>query len=135
MRCGIICLFLLLFPFPEETFPKNISLRPVSKSVVPLFSSLMCIQSLIHVPLFSTPWTVACQASLPMEFFQARILEWVAIYFSRGSSQPRDGTCVSFVSCIGRWVLYHERHLGSQWGHSKPTCIQCCCRQKVVPGQ
>ena len=26
---------------------------------------------------------------------QARILEWVAIYFSRGSSQPRDRTCVS----------------------------------------
>ena len=29
---------------------------------------------------------------------QARILEWVAISFSRGSSQPRDRTCVSFIS-------------------------------------
>ena len=38
---------------------------------------------------------------------QARILEWVAILFSRGSSQPRDLTCVSYVSCIGRRVLYH----------------------------
>ena len=38
---------------------------------------------------------------------QARILEWVAIPFSRGSSRPRDWTCVSHVSCIGRWVLYH----------------------------
>ena len=36
--------------------------------------------------------------------FQARILEWVAISSSRGSSQPRDRTC---VSCIGRWILYH----------------------------
>ena len=35
--------------------------------------------------------------------FQARILEWVAISSSRGSSQPRDGTC---ISCIGRWSLY-----------------------------
>ena len=35
---------------------------------------------------------------------QARILEWVAISFSRGSSWPRDQTC---VSCIGRWILYH----------------------------
>ena len=34
---------------------------------------------------------------------QARTLEWVAISFSRGSSQPRDRTC---VSCTGRWVLY-----------------------------
>ena len=35
---------------------------------------------------------------------QARILEWVSISFSRGSSQPRDGTC---ISCIGRRILYH----------------------------
>ena len=30
--------------------------------------------------------------------FQARILEWVAIPFSRGSSQPRDQTQVSCIS-------------------------------------
>ena len=34
---------------------------------------------------------------------QARILEWVAIFFSRGSSPPRDQTC---ISCIGRRILY-----------------------------
>ena len=38
---------------------------------------------------------------------QARIREWVAIISSRGSSRPRDGTCLSCVSCIGRRVLYH----------------------------
>ena len=38
---------------------------------------------------------------------QARILEWVAISFSRGSSQLRDQTSVSYISCIGRWILYH----------------------------
>ena len=32
---------------------------------------------------------------------QAGILEWVAISSSRGSSQPRDGTLISYVSCIG----------------------------------
>ena len=37
-------------------------------------------------------------------FFQGRILEWVAISFSRGSSGPRDWTHTSFT---GRWVLYH----------------------------
>ena len=37
--------------------------------------------------------------------FQARILEWVAISYSRGSSKPRDRTHISFVSCSGRWVL------------------------------
>ena len=35
---------------------------------------------------------------------QARILEWVAMSSSRGSSWPRDGTHVSCGSCIGRWI-------------------------------
>ena len=43
----------------------------------------------------------------------ARTLEWVAMTFSRVSSQPRDQICVSYVSCLGRHVLYHQRHLGS----------------------
>ena len=37
--------------------------------------------------------------------FQVRILEWLAISYSRGSSQPRDQTCLSCVSCIGRQIL------------------------------
>ena len=44
---------------------------------------------------------------------QARILEWVAISSSGGSSPPRDQTHISFISCIGRWILYHDCHLGS----------------------
>ena len=44
---------------------------------------------------------------------QARILEWVAMPFSRGSSQSRDWTCVSYVSCIGQWFLYHSG--GKNW--------------------
>ena len=32
--------------------------------------------------------------------FQARILEWVTVFSSRGSSWPRDWTCISCVSCI-----------------------------------
>ena len=30
--------------------------------------------------------------------FQARVLEWVAIFFSRRSFQPRDQTCVSCIA-------------------------------------
>ena len=48
---------------------------------------------------------------------QARMLEWVAMPSSRGSSLARDRTCISYVSCIGRWVLYHWYHLGSPWVH------------------
>ena len=42
---------------------------------------------------------------------QARILEWVATSFSRGSFWPRDRTHVSFISCTGRRILYH----GATW--------------------
>ena len=38
--------------------------------------------------------------------FQTRILEWVAMSFSRGSFWPRGQTYVSSISCIGRRVLY-----------------------------
>ena len=38
--------------------------------------------------------------------FQARTLEWVAILFSRRSSQPKDPTHISRISSISRQVLY-----------------------------
>ena len=38
---------------------------------------------------------------------QAKILECIAIFFSRRSSWPRDWTWISCVCCIGRLVLYH----------------------------
>ena len=40
--------------------------------------------------------------------FQSGRLEWVAISSSRGSSWPRDWTGVSWVSCVGRWILHHR---------------------------
>ena len=45
--------------------------------------------------------------------FPSRILELVATSYSRGSSQPRDQTCVSCVSWIDRRIIYHYSHLGS----------------------
>ena len=53
------------------------------------------------------PWTAARQAPLSMGILQARILEWVAMPSSRGSSRPRDRTQVSRIA--GRfftiWVI------------------------------
>ena len=56
------------------------------------------------------PWPVACQAPLSTGFPQARILEQVAISFSRGSSPPRDQI---HISCIGRWILLPLSHQGN----------------------
>ena len=41
-----------------------------------------------------------------MEISQARILEWVAMPSSRGSSRPRDRTLLSYVTCIDWLALY-----------------------------
>ena len=58
--------------------------------------------------LTATPWTVSPPSSSVHGILQAKILEWVAMpSSSRGSSPPRDPTCVSCVSCIGRQLLYH----------------------------
>ena len=50
---------------------------------------MWCAYSLSCVQLFVTPRTIAHWAPLSMGILQARILEWVAMSYSRGSSQPR----------------------------------------------
>ena len=49
---------------------------------------------------------------------QARMLEWVAISFPRGSSPPRDGSQVSCISCTDGRILHHcqrRRMLRQTW--------------------
>ena len=57
-------------------------------------------------PTLGNPLDCSLPGSSVRGLFQARILEWVAISYSRGSSPPRDQSCVSCVSCIDRWLLY-----------------------------
>ena len=58
----------------------------------------VCAWLLRHARLVATPWTGARQAPLSMELLQAKILEWVAMPSSRGSSQPGDQTQVSHIA-------------------------------------
>ena len=60
----------------------------------------MHAQVLSHVWLFVTSWAIACQAPLFMGLFLARILEWVAISFSKGSSWKRDPNHISLIKII-----------------------------------
>ena len=76
----------------------------------------LCACMLSHfcgVWLFCDPMNHNLPGSFAHGFLQARILEWVTISSSRGSSHLRDLTHFSYVSCIGRQVLYHQCHLGS----------------------
>ena len=64
-----------------------------------VYNGCPCVcSSLSCVWLFVTPWTVALQGPLSKGVFQERLLEWVTIPFSRGSSWPRDQAQVSHIA-------------------------------------
>ena len=78
-------------------------------------------------------------SSVP-EILQARILEWVAIPFSRGSSRPWDQTRVSentgnplkthimFPACIFLYFCYFPTLWSNYCSFSKScTCLHPCC--------
>ena len=61
------------------------SLKP--KALISKWDKQKVLFFVVHrVWLFATPWAVARQTPLSMGILQARILEWVAMPFSRGSS-------------------------------------------------
>ena len=62
-------------------------------------------------PTLVTPWTISRQAPLSMGTLQVRILEWVAMPSSRGSSQPRDQTKVSHIAG-GFFTIWATREAG-----------------------
>ena len=58
----------------------------------------------VHVqscPTLCNPTNCSPPGSSVHGILQARILEWVAIYFSRGSSRHRDRNCITGIFCIG----------------------------------
>ena len=64
-------------------------------------------QSLQSCLTLCDPVDCSPPASSVHGILQARILEWVAVPSSRGSSPCRDQTRVSYIFCIDRRVLYH----------------------------
>ena len=88
-----------------------------------LVYTLVCmLSSSVVTGSFVTPWTIALQASLPMVF--SIQVYWSGLLFPPpGIPLTQEWTHVSYISCIGRWILYHwdtrEPHtcsLGLLWG-------------------
>ena len=67
-------------------------------------SVFFVVYSLSHVQLFGDPMDCSPPDSSVLGISQAKMLEWVPISFSRGSSWPRDRTPAPRLS---RQVLYH----------------------------
>ena len=93
------------FPLSEAALPAN-----------PRMILKMKVKSLSRVQLFATPWTVAHQSPPSMGIFQARILEWVAISFSRGSF-PTQGSNLGLPNC--RQTLYRLSQQGMIVAYSR----------------
>ena len=66
----------------------------------------MCACSITQACLTLRPVDCSPPGSSVHGISQARILEWVAISYCRGSYQPRDRTHVSCISCTGRRILH-----------------------------
>ena len=64
-------------------------------------------------PALCAPLDYSPPGSPVHEILQARLLKWVAIPPPGDLPNPSDWTWVSYVSCTGRWVLYHGCHLWS----------------------
>ena len=119
LRCFLLVIFHLLTPtrFLGCTFSLffvilrtecNLSpprQNPITEVPMHTVSGCVHVRACLfsHVQLFGTPPGVLCSppGSSVHGISQARILEWVAISFSRGSSQPRDQILVS--SLAGRF--------------------------------
>ena len=79
---------------------------------VDFLSVCLCAQSCLTL---CSPMNCSPPGSSVHGNFQARILEWVAISFSRGSSQPRDRTCVSCLCLKLAGRFFTATDLWSLW--------------------
>ena len=100
-------------------------------------STRACVCSITQsCPTLFDPMDCSPPGSSVHGISQARILEGVAISSSRGSSQPRDQTCISCVSCIGRQVLYHRgtwESLLAEQGSAKRAFKPAKHSVKIIP--
>ena len=97
------------------TSPQSPGAESLSYSSIPLTAAATA-KSLSCVLLFATPWTYSLPGSSVHRILRARILEWVAICFSRGSSRLKGWTHVSCVSCsAGRFCPTEPSEKPSPW--------------------
>ena len=108
----ILVFFIFVYPWcmekMKEVYNRILKLKEEIQSIAFFFFSFTeCAKSLQSFLTLCNPIDCSPPGSSDHETLQARILEWIAIPSSRGSSQPRDGNHLSYVSCISRWILDH----------------------------
>ena len=96
-------LWAALLSTPKGGFLANSKGRVSSK-----FLWCVCILSHFSSPTLWAPMDCSPPGSSVHGILQIRILEWVAMPFSRASSPPRDQTHISCSSCIAGWFFTAE---------------------------
>ena len=92
----------------------------------------MCAHSVVSDYLQPHELYIAHPGSSVHGILQTRILEWFAIFSSKGTSRSRDWTHVTCVSCIGRWSTTWEA-LQYWWPHLK-TGKNISCAVELLCG-
>ena len=107
LQCGLVrtglCQTDLVSIF-EKVLPERLLRENTLDSKTPDILNLkrisVCAKSLQLCTALCDPMDCSPSGSSVHGILQARILEWVAIPFSKGSSWPRDRTHISYASCI-----------------------------------
>ena len=114
---------------PENTFYTYCSFKIIAIiiSIARDFSYFSKKKKMLYIlsevaqscPTLCDPMDFSLPGSSIHGIFQARILEWVAISFSRGTSRPRDWTQVSCI--VGRrltvWVTREAHYISNIWNY------------------
>ena len=95
---GVACHYFLQVMFIQS--PYFLSFSPHHAACQSLVSREHMLKSLQLCPALCNPMDYSSPDSSVQGILQARIQKWVAMPSSRGSSQPRDRTHVSYVTCI-----------------------------------
>ena len=86
-------------------------------------------------PTLCDPMDCSPPGSSIRGILQARILEWAAISFSRGSSQPRDRTWVSCIAgrCFNHWGTREATYVNPSNSYSPMTYYSLLHTRKLRP--
>ena len=108
----------MCWPFPDRktrmtSCPAGHPSGDVEEREMPLMwfgkagTEVSCLLSGSLLSALCDPMDCSLPGSPVHGLLQVRILEWIAISYSRESSWPRDRTHTSCVPCTDRWLLYH----------------------------
>ena len=94
-------------PIPDLSNPQVLFKNSIASNSRLCVCVCVCMHMHLVMSIFCIPMDYSLPGASVCGIFQAKILEWVAISFSRGLSRLRDQSCASGISCIGRCILYH----------------------------